>query len=76
MARCAERKSVVIAVLAAGLALSACGVRGDLQTPAPFWGERDRTPPEPPEAYETDADSDNPEVLIDREGDKDNFETE
>jgi len=36
--------ALVAATLIAGFALSACGIRGELSTPPPIWGEDTRTP--------------------------------
>ncbi len=35
--------AVIAATLIAGFALSACGIRGELKTPPPVWGEDNRT---------------------------------
>jgi len=35
--------TVIAATLIAGFALSACGIRGELKTPPPVWGEDNRT---------------------------------
>ena len=36
--------------LVAGFALSACGIRGDLKTPPPVWGDDNRTAEQKAEA--------------------------
>ena len=35
--------ALLAATLIAGFALSACGIRGELKTPPPIWGEDNRT---------------------------------
>jgi len=35
--------TLIAATLIAGFVLSACGIRGDLKTPPPIWGEDNRT---------------------------------
>ena len=42
--------------LISGFALSACGIRGDLQTPPPLWGEDIRTDAQKAEAESAKAD--------------------
>ena len=43
------KKSLVLLsfglLAATGATLSACGKRGTLETPAPMWGDKQRTPP-------------------------------
>ncbi len=35
--------ALIAATLITGFALSACGIRGDLKTPPPLWGEDSRS---------------------------------
>jgi len=43
--KCRQNLKAFIAItLVAGFALSACGIRGELKTPPPVWGEDNRTP--------------------------------
>lgn len=42
--------------LIAGFALSACGIRGDLKTPPPLWGEDIRTEAQKAEVEKAKAD--------------------
>jgi predicted small lipoprotein YifL len=37
------KRSLVIATLISAFALTSCGIKGDLQRPAPLWGEDNRT---------------------------------
>jgi len=39
----AKRKDTTPLLLAAALLLSACGIKGDLETPPPIWGEKSET---------------------------------
>ncbi|NNE57995.1 MAG: hypothetical protein HKN36_07810 [Hellea sp.] len=34
------RRKIVIAALVSSFALGACGVKGELKTPPPLWGEK------------------------------------
>ena len=43
MKRRPNLSALIAATLFAGFALSACGIRGDLKTPPPLWGEDKRT---------------------------------
>lgn len=43
MKRRPHRNTLILTTLIAGFALSACGIRGDLKTPPPLWGEDTRT---------------------------------
>ena len=45
------RLTLALSGLCAVLLLSGCGIRGDLERPAPVWGPDDRTPAE--RAHET-----------------------
>ncbi|MEO1039868.1 MAG: lipoprotein [Pseudomonadota bacterium] len=47
-----NRAGALALLLAGALALSACGIRGDLERPAPIWGEDMRTDEE--RAHETE----------------------
>ena len=38
-----RRLIVLLGALGAVFALSACGIRGDLERPGPIWGEDERT---------------------------------
>ncbi len=42
-------------LLGAGIALSACGIKGDLQTPPPLWGEDIRSETQKAEAERAQA---------------------
>lgn len=43
MKRRSNFNTLIAATLIAGFALSACGIRGNLKTPPPVWGEDNRT---------------------------------
>jgi predicted small lipoprotein YifL len=45
----------IAATLIAGFTLSACGIRGELKTPPPVWGEDIRTPEQKAEAAKKDG---------------------
>jgi len=48
--RTRPQKQIAALTLAGMLLLSACGIKGDLETPPPIWGEKaSETQPEPPE---------------------------
>lgn len=47
--------SAFMAALLAGGALAGCGLKGDLETPAPLFGARDREPLQPEAAPEDDT---------------------
>lgn len=40
-------KLVAVSLISA-FALGACGIKGDLQTPPPLWGDKDKPAPEKP----------------------------
>ena len=42
--------ALIAATLIAGFTLSACGIRGELKTPPPVWGDDNRTPEQKAEA--------------------------
>ncbi len=37
------KRSLIIATLISAFALTSCGIKGDMQRPAPLWGEDTRT---------------------------------
>ncbi|WP_409433375.1 LPS translocon maturation chaperone LptM [Litorimonas sp. RW-G-Af-16] len=39
-------RNALILAIAASFALSACGIKGELKTPPPVWGEEKPTPPD------------------------------
>lgn len=43
MKRRPKFNAIIAITLIAGFALSACGIRGNLKTPPPLWGEDNRT---------------------------------
>ena len=43
-------KTLIALSLVTGFALSACGIRGDLKTPPPVWGDDNRTAEQKAEA--------------------------
>jgi predicted small lipoprotein YifL len=43
MKRRSHLNALIAATLIAGFALSACGIRGELKTPPPVWGDDNRT---------------------------------
>lgn len=43
MTRRIHSKTLIAATLIGAFALSACGIRGDLKTPPPVWGDDNRT---------------------------------
>jgi predicted small lipoprotein YifL len=48
--RSTPRNQFAVLALAGMLLLSACGIKGELETPPPIWGEKaSETQPEPPE---------------------------
>lgn len=47
--------ALIAATLIAGCTLSACGIRGDLKTPPPLWGEDTRTAEQKAEAAKDDS---------------------
>lgn len=51
------------AVLPCLLIISACGVRGPLDTPPPMWGDPNRAPSRSPEPFASDVE-DTPEVIL------------
>lgn len=61
------RRSALILILAAPFVLGACGLRGDLKTPPPLWGEDLRSAEEikanaPTPQNETSAEGDMPDA--------------
>lgn len=50
------RRKLIIATLISSFALGSCGVKGELKTPPPLWGEKKaEQPQEPQEAPETET---------------------
>ena len=55
MARSMTRKLLIITALLAGAAaLPGCGIKGDLDRPAPLWGEASPNAPKPPKTVSND----------------------
>jgi predicted small lipoprotein YifL len=54
MKRRTDYKTIIALSLIAGFALSACGIRGDLKTPPPIWGEDIRSAAEKAEDAKTE----------------------
>lgn len=50
MKRRPNYNALIAVTLIAGFTLSACGIRGDLKTPPPLWGEDTRTAEQKAEA--------------------------
>jgi len=50
MKRRSHFNALIAATLIGGFALSSCGIRGDLKTPPPVWGEDNRTSEQKAEA--------------------------
>lgn len=63
MKRRTHYNALIAATLISAFALSACGIRGELKTPPPIWGEDNRTEKQKAE----DAKDDTPQggILID-----------
>jgi predicted small lipoprotein YifL len=55
MKRRPNYNALIAATLIAGFTLSACGIRGDLKTPPPLWGEDTRTAEEKVEDAKDDT---------------------
>ena len=55
MKRRSHFNAFIAAMLIAGFTLSACGIRGELKTPPPVWGEDMRTPEEIADAAKKDS---------------------
>jgi len=54
---CTIRKIILLSLIGA-LGLSACGIRGDLETPPPLWGDKDKQA-EPKKTEKQEQQSDN-----------------
>jgi len=49
---------IVLLSLISALALGACGIRGDLKTPPPLWGDKDKqSQPQKTEPQKQDSDN-------------------
>lgn len=54
-----RRLTFLACAILAGLMLAGCGIRGDLERPAPVWGPDERTPAERSHESEDAATDDN-----------------